>query len=456
MSSSQPVRKKPVMKPMFFKKAVLPKPAVTEPTESSKSVPELVKEPSTLIDLISPTASQGNTVAGLQGPKDEGKRREVNDLDFWGRAKDVHIGMRTVSGVKRQKEAEARRQKQKTKAPLKEKKVEPTRSSKRRKSDDKTAILISDDDNDDEKDSDPLPRKNRRDKTLTPRTSAEPIDPSDFDRAFEALKKTRAEVAARPRALSPPLSTKLLASQPESSAGPADASKEIVIQILIISEIPGTKPMVFNRRFTQTLGKVRDTWARMQGFTEDQIERLILVWQNDTRVFDSTLPRSLGIRFDKDGKMYLGMKGKDSSYKLERDEREALQKGIKPGECKIFFRAMWHEEYDDLIKQKEVAKEREKAIELLSDHEEEEVVTGIALNAQTMEITLRGKHFEELKLMVKPSMKISEVIERMRDERKLDEDTEVELHFDGEELEEDMTLQEADIEDEFQIDVVLR
>ena len=53
-------------------------------------------------------------------------------------------------------------------------------------------------------------------------------------------------------------------------------------------------------------------------------------------------------------------------------------------------------------------------------------------------------------------MKIREVIERMRDERKLGEDTEVELHFDGEELEEDMSLEEADIEDEFQIDVVLR
>lgn len=44
----------------------------------------------------------------------------------------------------------------------------------------------------------------------------------------------------------------------------------------------------------------------------------------------------------------------------------------------------------------------------------------------------------------------------MRDQRKLDEDTEIELHFDGEELEEDMTLQEADIEDEYQIDVILR
>ncbi|RVD83528.1 uncharacterized protein DFL_007914 [Arthrobotrys flagrans] len=440
MSSSQP-RKKPVLKPMFFKKAK-PIKDDAESLSSTPAGPALKKESSTTIDLTSPTASQGTAPSGSQDVKIAEKKKELNDLERWGRARDVHVGMRMVSEAKRQKEAEARRQKAKAPAVEEKKRVHPIRSSKRRKSDDKTSILIVDDDNDDDKDSDFLPRKTTRDPTHTPRTSVEPIDPDEFDRVLEAFNKRKAEVAAevaaRSRVFSPPLSTQLPVSQRETSTDPADASKEIVIQILIISSIPGTKPMVFNRKFGQTFGKVRDTW-------------------NETRVFDSTVPKSLGIRFDKDGKMYLGAKGKRDGFEtLERDETQAIQSGIKPDDCRIFFDAMWVDQYDDLMRQREAAKERERALELSSDHEDEEVVTGIALNTQMIEITLKGKHFEELKLKVKPSMKICEVVEKMRDERKLDEDTEIELHFDGEELEEDMTLEEADIEDEFQIDVVLR
>ncbi|KAF3078592.1 hypothetical protein TWF569_008723 [Orbilia oligospora] len=427
----------------------------TSPTASQGSLPPLKKEPSTTIDLTSPTASQATVPSGSQDPKKTEKKKEFNDLEFFGRSKDVHAGMRIVAKAKRQKEAEAREQRAKAAAEEK-KKIEPRRYSKRRKSDDEAAILIGDDENDDGKDPDFLPRKNR-DPTLTPRTSVEPIDPSEVDRVLEAFNKKKAEVEARSRVLSPPLSTQLLASQHATYTNPADASKDIVIQILIISGIPGTKPMVFNRKFGQTLGKVRDTWARMQGFTEDQIQHLVLVWQNETRAFDSTVPKSLGIRFDRDGKMYLdGKGGNDSFSTLGKDEREAIRNGIKPDDCRIYFDAMWDEEFEGLLRQREAAKEREKALELSSDHEDEEVVTGIALNTQMMEITLKGKHFKELQLKVKPSMKISEVIEKMRDERKIDEDTEIELHFDGEELEEDMTLEDAEIEDEFQIDVVLR
>lgn len=52
-------------------------------------------------------------------------------------------------------------------------------------------------------------------------------------------------------------------------------------------------------------------------------------------------------------------------------------------------------------------------------------------------------------------MKISDVIKQIREERKIDDDTEIELHFDGDELELHVTLEEAEIENDFQIDVVL-
>ncbi|KAK6354383.1 hypothetical protein TWF730_008791 [Orbilia blumenaviensis] len=456
--ASKPKRK-PVMKPMFFKKDDLS--AYASKLSQPPPPPVALKASSSnTIDLTSPTPSQDFTPSGSQDPKNiqvDNKKQEVNDLDFWGRAKDVHASMQKVSEERRQ-EAKARKQTARS-ALVGKAKEKPTRSSKRRKSDENTVVLVSDGENNDEKDADYLPRKTTRDPALTPRASVEPVelDPSEFDKILEAFNKKKAEVeaevAAKARAFSPPMS-QLPGSQPATSTEPVDTSKDIVIQVLIISSIPGTKPMVFNRKFGQTLGKVRDTWARMQGFTEEQVEGLILVWQNKTRVFDSTLPKSLGIRFDEHGKMYLSSKGE----KERKDESQVIPQGIAPEECRIFFDAMWVDEYEELMKRREAAKERENALELSSDSEgdDNEIVTGIALNTQMIEITLKGKHFKELKLKVKPSMKISEVIEKMRDERQLDEDTEIELHFDGEEIEEDMTLEEADIEDEFQIDVVLR
>ncbi|EPS37068.1 hypothetical protein H072_9314 [Dactylellina haptotyla CBS 200.50] len=470
MASSSP--KKPAIKPMFFKRKDLSKPKPTllpvakptpidDPIESASGAKASAapKSPD-IIEIIDDVKDEKKLKL-----KQKGSKAEKTDLDYWGRSRHVHDGMMKLERERHRKEKEAEdRRKQKEAAELERQKKEEkqnTRSSKRRKSGDNEIIQLSDDENDGDEN---RHRKFPRDGTVTPTTSTDALDNAEFEKILaEYKKKKEAEDAAAAKStqesFTEPISTQHLTnSQRATSTDPGDAYKDVIIQILIVSRIDGTKPFVYNRKFSQTLGKVRDTWARMNHLTEEQVDRLIFVWQNETRVFDSTVPRSLGIRFDREGKMYVEEKNRRKTFgRRDRDEKAALQEGIAPGECKIFFDAMWAEDFEQMLKEREEAQaNEEKEIWGITEIEEEEVVTGITPNTKPMFITLRGKNFKELKLKVKPTMKVSEVIQKMKKERDLDDDTEIELHFDGDELEENMTLEDAEIEHEFQIDVVLQ
>ncbi|EWC44606.1 hypothetical protein DRE_06595 [Drechslerella stenobrocha 248] len=462
---ASPTRKPPQPKlkalPGFKPRRVVPRP---KPAEAPAVI---------AIDDDDPSASSQGPAAALQAATAKKERRELDDLANWGRSKAVHASMLKVEEERMRQEAESRRKakaKEKLDAEAAKQRQHLHRSPKRRKDAAEGVVEVVDDDGDDDDYEDDKsrscrPRKSSEGATFTPSQplSVENaiIEPSDIDKVLADYRKQVEARAAAAATLAQTAPT-VLSSQPYvASQGPADASKNIIIGILVVSRIEGTKPKVFNRKFGQTLGKVRETWGEMQGFTADQIEKLVLVWQNDTRVFDSTVPRSLGIRFDKEGKMFLdGNQRRGSLGRVDRDEQEAIREGIDPDECKVYFDAMWLEDFEQMVKEKEAARERE-AARWAADNDDgfssdEEVVTGIALNVKSIMISLKGKNFKDLKLKVKPNMKVGDVVEMVRKQRGLDEEAGVELRFEGDELEEDMTLEEADIEDDVQIDVVLR
>ncbi|KAJ6263467.1 hypothetical protein Dda_2031 [Drechslerella dactyloides] len=457
--ASPPRRKLPALKPMpgFKKRQIPPKPA----------------EPPAIIDLDdskSPASSQGAAPASQTAPEKKDPK-EMNDLEYWGRSKVVHASMLKRDEERRRQEAEKRR-KAKAKAAEQEKQKteaqDRQRSSKRRKSSEDVTIEISDDDDDNSR-----PRKTSNDDMYTPASSNDAgptiATPSDVDRVLaEYRRKTEEKAAAAAAAAAasankPPPRSISIEPHPTQAASqdPNDAFKDVIIDILIVSQIAGTKPKIFSRKFGQTLGRVRQTWGMMQGFLPEQLDQLILVWQNTTRVFDSTVPRSLGVGFDREGNMYLETAGRRMNMdRRDRDEQAAVQEGITPGDCKIVFDAMWEEDFEAMIKAREEAREREAAAWDLTDEvdevDAEEAVTGTTLKVKSILVTFRGKNFKDLKLKLKPNMTVGEAILMIRKERELDEDTDIELRFEGDELEEDTTLEDADIEDDVQVDVVLR
>ncbi|KAF3920684.1 hypothetical protein ABW21_db0208136 [Orbilia brochopaga] len=443
--ASPPRKKGPNLKPMpFFKRReIAPKPV--QPT---------------VIDLDDPKSPPSSQGAPASQPTVEKKERVLTDLEVWGRSKAVHASIVKREEERRRQEAEKRR---KARAAQEEKQKAQAqgqpRSSKRRKSSEGETIQISDDSDDD---GGSRMRKSFQDDTPSSSNDAPAIvKPSDIDKILADYKRLQEEKKAA--AAAEP--SRSISVEPQATQGlsqdPSDAFQNVVIGILIVSDIEGTKPKIFSRKFAQSLGRVRETWGMMQGFSPEQLDRLILVWQNNTRVFDSTVPRSLGFRFDREGKMYLEGAGRRGSLtRRDRDEQAALQEGIAPGECKVLLHAMWEEDFEAMIKAREEARERERAAwDLTSEVENiepDEVVSGISLKVKPIMVTFRGKNFKDLKLKVKPNMTVGEVITMIKKERGMDEDAEIGLRFEGDDLEEDTPLEDADIDDDVQIDVVLR
>lgn len=162
---------------------------------------------------------------------------------------------------------------------------------------------------------------------------------------------------------------------------PVALPAEPVIQILVSSSIPDTKPLIVCRKLTQRLKDVRLAWCERQGFAADFVSTVFLTWRG-RRLFDVTTCKSLGIGVNSEG--------------------DILQKGQKDiiGEehRQIHMEAMTEKILADYQK----AKRRN-----VADEEDEEAAAEEEAAAQKpkeaqVRIILKAKGFEDFKLIVKP------------------------------------------------------
>lgn len=72
---------------------------------------------------------------------------------------------------------------------------------------------------------------------------------------------------------------------------------DAVLQILVTSPIPGSRPLILARKISQRLRDVRLTWFMHQGLPEHMKDSIFLTWKGK-RLFDVTSCRSLGVEVD--------------------------------------------------------------------------------------------------------------------------------------------------------------
>lgn len=102
----------------------------------------------------------------------------------------------------------------------------------------------------------------------------------------------KAQIRARASAKSPDTDQ----APAVSSSTPAPAPVAIV-QLLIESDIPHTKPLVVKIKTDASLAKPKEAWCARQGFTPTQTRDIFMTWK-DRRIFDYTKIQRLGIRLD--------------------------------------------------------------------------------------------------------------------------------------------------------------
>ncbi|KAI4128113.1 MAG: hypothetical protein LQ338_002898 [Usnochroma carphineum] len=217
---------------------------------------------------------------------------------------------------------------------------------------------------------------------------------------------------------------------------PPPAAPDPVVSILITSRIANTNPLIVNRRVSQRLKDVRVTWCQRQGFTSDFTASVFLTWRGK-RLFDVTTCRSLGIGVDSNGNIV--MKGQKDI--LGEEERQ------------IHMEAMTEEILEDYKRTKR--REAEGEGELKTEAKEEQPLVPEKKEPQ-VRIILKAKGHSDFKLIVKPTTKISRIVNAFMSDKKIDNAREVFLSFDGDRLASDSEVGETELNDMDYVDVYVK
>ncbi|KAI1383455.1 uncharacterized protein F4822DRAFT_78239 [Hypoxylon trugodes] len=233
----------------------------------------------------------------------------------------------------------------------------------------------------------------------------------------------------------------------EGSGGKID--DDPVVQILIYSHVQGTHTLLFRRKISQGLNVVYRTWVEQQiakhsGQTRSVLETMFFTWKGN-KVYPHTTLQTLGIRAERDGGLYPDWKGEQEGYK---------------GRDKVFFEAWTQELYDEYLKEKE--KERLRQNGELSDEEEPDLKKEPEQPQDSQEgkkvrISFKAKDGQNsIKATVRSNTTAFSLIKLYQKLAKIPEDKIIELRWDGEVLEPDTTIEQAEIEDLDSVEVYIK
>lgn len=216
-------------------------------------------------------------------------------------------------------------------------------------------------------------------------------------------------------------------AQPQSSA-PPPPEEDPVVQILITSEIPNTKPLVVQRKLSQRLRDVRLAWCKRQGFDERMTSNVFLTW-NRKRLFDVTTCKSLGVHNKSSQNGWPFDMAPDDD--VLRIHMVATTEELQARDIKLAQRNPYS--FDD---------------------EQEDQVQSKPM--PTIKVVLKNPVYGDLTAKVTESTAIADLIAQFREKMKIPQDKEVYLLFDGDRLDPDSSVKDADITDSDLVDVQVK
>ncbi|ATZ46328.1 hypothetical protein BCIN_01g09470 [Botrytis cinerea B05.10] len=213
-----------------------------------------------------------------------------------------------------------------------------------------------------------------------------------------------------------------------------DKKAEPVLEIFISSRLENTKNLIIRRKLHQRLREVRQAWCGKQEIDGIHMDKelkdsILLTWRNK-RLFDSMTCASLGLDFNTNGDV------------------DTTGEGFNSG--RIHMEAWTNDLWDECCKAAEA--------EEISDDEEEEPVEVVPEPVNKMRLILKAqsKDIKEFKTYVKPTTTIKKLVDGFRSTNQIPADKKIILSFDGDHLEPESTVEEADFDDMDTVDVLIR
>ncbi|WQF84948.1 Putative Ubiquitin-like domain-containing protein [Colletotrichum destructivum] len=224
------------------------------------------------------------------------------------------------------------------------------------------------------------------------------------------------------------------------------------VNVLVTSDIPGTKERQFRFTLVKPLKILRNAWIDVQegrlGIPRADLESVFLTWRGH-ELYDLTTLHSLDLA----GTFRRSGGGSDA------DAGEGFRNDWTNVHMQMWTRELWEEH------ERQEARRRRHDIGEYSDDEgpgnggDERggVPPAVEQEAEKkIKVLLKTKTDEPLKTSVRPSTTVGTIMALFRKMRGLAADAPISLMFDGDELEEDMTVEDADIGDMETIEVYIR
>ncbi|KAF3061233.1 hypothetical protein GL218_03510 [Daldinia childiae] len=220
-----------------------------------------------------------------------------------------------------------------------------------------------------------------------------------------------------------------------------------VVQILIHPHLAGVQTLMFRRKLSQKLTVVYQTWIEQQVAKRSLIPRSVLdtmffTWRGN-KVYPHTTLQTLGIKPERDGTLYPSWKEDQEGYH---------------GRDKVFFEAWTQELYDEYLEEKE--KQRLRDLGELIDEEPEEKQepeqSQTSQGDQKIRVFFKAKDQQPTKATVRSSTTAAQLIKLYRRLANIMGNKTIELHWDGEVLDSDTTVEEADIGDMDSLEVHIK
>jgi hypothetical protein len=232
-----------------------------------------------------------------------------------------------------------------------------------------------------------------------------------------------------PQSLQPPTvqADKPVARSPQAVKPAPSPVNDPVVQIIISSEIPNTKPLLVHRKMSQSLRDVRIAWCNRQNFEPELQSSVYLTWKG-RRLFDVTTCRSLGAQAIKRSSSILDTE--DDSQNELRIHIEAVTDAPLPPNRQTTS--------PDNNKYPAVS-------QILEDDQ-----------GEPMKLVLRSPGLNDFKIKARPTTLVSRLISAFRDKQKISADRDISLEFDGDKLEPDACLGDYDIDNLDLVDVLIR
>lgn len=240
---------------------------------------------------------------------------------------------------------------------------------------------------------------------------------SDHDLSSEAAQREANSRSSSPRSESP-----------AESYDVNDSYKDFIVEILITSDIPNTKPLIVRRKASQSLKDVRLAWCSRQNFSDQMKSSVFLTWKGK-RLFDVTTCRNLCV-----------------------ERRPSLDDTVDILLPENFSRIQMDAVTEELFaaKRRTQTQPPERGTTLPEPELE------ISQQESLIRINLKCPGFEDHKVKAKPNTRILRLMSSFRDARDISSERQIHLIFDGERLDPESCISDHDIADLDLVEVQLK